>query len=103
MTREPAGRAGGGKVGVDGDFDEVGGGDVADRFDDDGECRDASLELVGREVAEEAAQQRAVVDFAHYIVVGALGICSLRGFLFFFLGHCSYFRGCEGGEGFKLA
>ena len=54
-TGEPAGGAGGSEVGIDCDLDEVGSRDVTDRFNDDGECGDAGLELVGREIAEETA------------------------------------------------
>ena len=65
---------GGIKIGVDGDFDEVGPEDVAGCLEDDGDSRDGDLELVRREIADEAAHEARVVDFADYVVVLLLGL-----------------------------
>ncbi len=60
---------GGGEIGIDGDLDEIGAEDVGTGLDEDGEGGDAGLELVGGEVAEQAAHDAAVVGLADHIVV----------------------------------
>jgi len=85
MLREPRRFVAGGRceVRIDGDFDEVGPEDVGDGLDEDGERRGSRGELVRREIAEQTAHERPVVDFADYVVIGALGG---SGFLFLLFG-----------------
>ena len=56
-------------VRVDGDLDQVGTEDVGAGLDEDREGRDEGLQLVRREVAQEAAHQPAVVSLANDVFV----------------------------------
>ena len=84
---EPAGGGAGcaGEVAVDGDFDEIGAGDVAERFEADGERGDGGLNPVGANVVAEAAHEARVVDLADrvFVFLLQLGFCGLV----FLVGH----------------
>jgi hypothetical protein len=72
---EPAAVWDGLEVGVDRDFDEVGAGDIADGFEEDCERGYSRCQLVGQQVAEEAAGKLRVIHFAYYVIfmAGAFG------------------------------
>ena len=59
------------EIGVDGDHNEIGAGDVGGGLEENGAGGDAGLELVWREIANETPHQARVVGFADDIVVGA--------------------------------
>ena len=104
MAGEPAGFVigRGSEVGVDGDFDEIGTEDVGDGFEENGQRGGGGGELVGLEVADEAAHEAAVVGLADYVVVDARALGRVD-FLFLLFGHWFYFRGFERGGGFRRA
>ena len=84
---EPVGRGAGcaGEVAVDGDFDEVGAGDVREGFEAYGEGGDGGLNPVRAQVMAEAAHEARVVDLADRILILLLdlGFCGLV----FLVGH----------------
>ena len=71
VPAEPGVRAGGCEVGIDGDGDEEWAGrHRAGGLDEDGEARQAGLELVRAQVFDEPAHKMAtVVDLADYVIV----------------------------------